>query len=45
MRIFTREFKDAATTVLANVIGWFIIAAIFLTIFGIVGGIEQGLIW
>ena len=45
MKVFTDEFKCAATTVLANVIGVIILSAIILIIFGLVGGVEQGLLW
>ena len=41
MKIFSEEFED----LLVNIIGIVIVASIFLAVFGIVGGIEQGLIW
>jgi len=41
MKIFSEEFED----LLVNIIGIVIVAAIFIAVFGIVGGIEQGLIW
>ena len=41
MKIFTNEFEE----VLVNVIGTSIVVSIALIIIGIVGGIEQGLIW
>ena len=41
MKIFTNEFEE----VLVNVIGTSIVVSILLLIAGVVGGIEQGLIW
>lgn len=41
MKIFTDEAEDT----LVNVIGTVIVISILLLIIGIVGGIEQGLIW
>lgn len=41
MKIFSEEFED----LLVNIIGIVIVASIFIAVFGIVGGIEQGLIW
>ena len=41
MKIFSEEFED----LLVNIIGTIIVASIFLAVFGIAGGIEQGLIW
>ena len=41
MKIFSEEFED----LLVNIIGIVIVAAIFIAVFGIVSGIEQGLIW
>lgn len=41
MKIFSEEFED----LLVNIIGIVIVASIFIAIFGIVGGIEQGSIW
>lgn len=41
MKVFTDEFKEWAVDVAAGGV----IVLIFLLIFGIVGGIEQGVIW
>ena len=41
MKIFTNEFEE----VLVSFIGTAIVVSIALLIIGIVGGIEQGLIW
>lgn len=41
MKIFTDEFEN----VLVNVIGTSIVVSILLLIAGVVGGIEQGLLW
>ena len=41
MRIFTNEFEE----VLVNVIGTSIVVGILLLIAGVVGGIEQGLLF
>ena len=41
MKIFTEEFED----VLVNFIGTSVVVFIILLLVGIVGGIEQGLIW
>ena len=41
MKIFSDRFED----LLVNIIGIVVVASIFIAIFGIVGGIEQGLIW
>ena len=41
MKIFTNEFEDR----LVNVIGTSIVVSILLLIAGVVGGIEQGLLF
>ena len=41
MKILT----DEAEEMLVNIVGTIIVLSIFLLIFGIVGGIEQGLLW
>lgn len=41
MKIFTNEFEDR----LVGFIGTAIVITIALLIFGIAGGLEQGLIW
>ncbi len=41
MKIFTEEFED----VLVNFIGTSVVVFIILLLVGIVGGIEQGLLW
>lgn len=41
MKVFTSEFED----VLVNVIGIAVLVSIGLLIIGVVGGIENGLIW
>lgn len=41
MKVFTNEFEE----VLARVIGSGLLIALTILVFGIVGGIEQGLIW
>ena len=41
MKIFTEEFED----VLVNFIGTVIVVSIILLIAGVVGGIEQGLLF
>ena len=41
MKVFTDEFEDR----LVCFIGTAIVMSIILLIFGIVGGLEQGLIW
>jgi len=41
MKVFTNEFED----VLVNFIGTSVVVFIILLLVGIVGGIEQGLIW
>lgn len=41
MKIFTDKFED----VLVNVIGASIVVSILLLIAGVVGGIEQGMLW
>ena len=41
MKIFTNEFED----VLVNFIGTSVVVFIILLLVGIVGGIEQGLLW
>lgn len=41
MKVFTDEFEDR----LIGFIGTAIVMSIILLIFGIVGGLEQGLIW
>lgn len=41
MKIFTNEFEDK----LVGFIGTAIVITIALLIFGIAGGLEQGLIW
>ena len=41
MKIFTEEFED----VLVNFIGTVIVVSIILLITGVVGGIEQGLLF
>jgi hypothetical protein len=41
MKIFTNEFEE----VLVNVIGTSIVVSILLLIAGVVGGIEQGLLF
>ena len=40
MKVFTDEFEDK----LVNVIGTVIVIGIVVLVFGVVGGIEQGLI-
>ena len=41
MKIFTNEFEDK----LVNVIGCSALIILALLVIGIIGGIEQGLIW
>lgn len=41
MKVFTNEFEK----VLAKVIGCSLVIGLVVLVFGIVGGIEQGLIW
>lgn len=41
MKVFTNEFED----VLVNFIGTSVVVFIILLLVGIVGGIEQGLLW
>lgn len=41
MKIFTNEFEE----VLINVIGYGVLIGLAVLVFGIVGGLEQGLIW
>ena len=41
MKVFTDEFEDR----LVGFIGTAIVMSIIMLIFGIVGGLEQGLIW
>lgn len=41
MKIFTNEFEDR----LVSFIGAVIVVGIVLLIFGVVGGLEQGLLW
>ena len=41
MKVFTDEFEDR----LVGFIGTAIVMSIILLIYGIVGGLEQGLIW
>lgn len=41
MKVFTDEFED----VLVNFIGTLVVVFIILLLVGIVGGIEQGLLW
>lgn len=41
MKVFTDEFEDR----LVGFIGTAIVMSIILLIFGIVGGLEQGLVW
>jgi len=41
MKIFTDQFED----VLVNIIGTSMVVSILLLIAGIVGGIEQGVLW
>ncbi len=41
MKIFTDEFEK----VLAKVIGCSLVIGLVVLVFGIVGGLEQGLIW
>lgn len=41
MKIFTNEFEE----VLAKVIGCGLVIGLVILVFGVVGGLEQGLIW
>lgn len=41
MKIFTNEFEE----VLVKVIGFSLVIGLVVLVFGIVGGLEQGLIW
>lgn len=41
MKVFTNEFEE----VLAKCIGSGLVIGLVILVFGIVGGIEQGLIW
>ena len=41
MKIFTNEFEE----VLVKVIGSSLVIGLVVLVFGIVGGLEQGLIW
>ena len=41
MKVFTNEFEE----VLAKAIGYSLVIGLVVLVFGIVGGIEQGLIW
>ena len=41
MKIFTNEFEE----VLVNVIGYGLLIGLVALVFGVVGGIEQGLLW
>ncbi len=41
MKIFTDEFEE----ILVNVIGYGVLIGLVLLVIGIVGGLEQGLIW
>ena len=41
MKIFTKEFEDA----LVSIIGTAIVVSVILLIAGVVGGIEQGLLF
>ena len=41
MKVFTNEFEDR----LVSIIGTVVVVGIALLVIGIVGGLEQGLIW